>query len=214
MEDFDENTGDFEDVSSMDMSSESVGDDLSDMPEAPDDTSTDVSDVPEDPEMSISELYEQGQQDMLQAQQEAEEWANENDITKWSNGDAVASSDMEEMPDIPEEMPQEVSDVSEDNEEFNEPIVNEVVDSVEDTSEEIPEPSISELYEQSQQDMFRAQQEAEDWADAHGVNAWSDGSMRKGHEDDEYVRTSLEADQMEKEGLEQQAEYYKNQGKW
>ena len=219
MEDFDDSAGDIEDVSNVDMSdvSDDTGsDDLGDIPETPDDASTDVSDVLEEPEMSISELYEQGQQDMLDAQQEAEDWADENGMTEWSDGTPRMDTE-EEFPEIPDEVPQDVPEVVEDTGEIDEQMVDEASESTDDVSEDVPEeasePSISELYEQGQRDMLDAQQEAEDWADAHDVNAWSDGSMREGHENDEYFRSSLDADQAEKEGLQQQADYYESQGR-
>lgn len=189
---FDTDSSDFDDIpdvsddsgSDFDDIPEGVddfGSDFDEIPEGSDDSESDISDVPDDSEMSISELYEQGQREMLEAQQEAEDWADENGMTEWSDGtprQEVADEAMDEM-------------------------------SV-DSSENVSEPSIAELYEQGQREMLEAQQEAEDWVDAHDVNAWSDGSMREGHENDDYFRSSLDADQTEMDGLQEQTDYYNN----
>ncbi len=52
------------------------------------------------------------------------------------------------------------------------------------------EMSISELREQAEREAAEAQQEAEEWADNGDANRWCDGSIREGHEDDLYDRST------------------------
>lgn len=56
--------------------------------------------------------------------------------------------------------------------------------------QEEAEPSISELREQAEREAIEAQQEAEEWADNGDANRWCDGSIREGHEDDLYDRST------------------------
>ena len=175
---FDTDSSDFDEMPEV---SDDSGSDFDEIPEGSDNSDSEIGDVPDESEMSISELYEQGQREMQEAQQAAEDWADENGMTEWSDGTPR----------------QEVTDEAMDEMSM-------------DSSESPSEPSISELYEQGQREMQEAQQAAEDWADAHDVNAWSDGSMREGHESDDYFRSSLDADQAEMDGLQEQTDYYNN----
>lgn len=163
---------DTEDVSEN-MSCDAVDTDSTDIGEMPDEPgdmdSTDFEEVPEEPEKSIAELYQESQEQALAAQQEAEEWADEEGITEWSDGTPR--------------------------------------DGMADLQEDEPEKSIAELYQEDQERALDAQQEAEEWADSVDANTWADGSMREGHEDDDYYRSTLDAYEMEQEGLRQQEEY-------
>ncbi|MGN1216949.1 MAG: hypothetical protein ACI4TD_03120 [Phocaeicola sp.] len=122
-------------------------------------------------------------------------------------------TDFDDIPDVSDDSGSDFDDIPEgvddSGSDFDE--IPEGSDDSESDISDVPddsEMSISELYEQGQREMLEAQQEAEDWADAHDVNAWSDGSMREGHESDDYFRSSLDADQTEMDGLQEQADYY------
>lgn len=59
--------------------------------------------------------------------------------------------------------------------------------------------SPTELLERGERERDAAQKAAEEWADNGGANRWSDGSIRQGHEDDTYYRTTNEVQALEDE---------------
>lgn len=111
-----------------------------------------------DENLSPAELYEKFQKEMYDAQQDAEEWADSQGMDQWSDGtprDSSLNTEFEE-------------DVSADN------TANDIPYNF-DGDENL---SPAELYEQSQQKMQEAQQDAEDWADSQHMTRWSDGTIR------------------------------------
>ena len=54
-------------------------------------------------DLSVSELYEQAQEDRDRSQKDADEWADENNMSEWSNGDPRANYKDETNDDILEE---------------------------------------------------------------------------------------------------------------
>ncbi len=129
-------------------------------------------------ELSPAELKEQADRKVDEAQQEAEEWADSNGYDTWSDGTPRQGCDLS----------------NESDDDANE---------LQDESQLSP----SELKEIADKEAADAQREAEEWADNGGANRWSDGTLREGHEDDSYDRSTNELQQMEEEGLRPQQEY-------
>lgn len=84
------------------------------------------------------------------------------------------------------------------------------------TSDEVPKPddvptntdaypedesqlSPTELLERGERERDAAQKVAEEWADHGAANRWSDGSIRQGHENDSYYRTTNQVQELEDE---------------
>lgn len=133
-------------------------------------------------ELSPAELREMAEMEAAEARQAAEEWADSNGLDTWSDGTPRQSC--------------EVTDNSTTD-----------TEELQDESELTP----SELRERAEMEAAEAQQAAEEWADNGGANRWSDGTLRQGHEDDTYDRTTNEVEQMEEEGLREQQEAQETQ---
>lgn len=110
-------------------------------------------------EPSASELYDEGQTEAEDAQAEAEQWADENGMDTWSNGDVRTNANLDEDSDDSfDEIPENESQY----------------DSITEDSEK----SVSELYDEGHAEAEAAQADAERWADENGMNTWSNGDAR------------------------------------
>ena len=98
-------------------------------------------------QLSPSELAEKGREEMDRAQRDAEQWADENGMDRWSDGSLRGNSD-EETHNI-------------------------------DESQLSP----SELAAKGREEMYRAQRDAEQWADENGMDRWRDRSLRENSEE-------------------------------
>ena len=72
--------------------------------------------------------------------------------------------------------------------------IGDVSEDVEDTAEDDSQKSVSELYDEGQQQATDAQQEAEDWADENNQDSWGDGTPRANYEMPEDVENTQEGE--------------------
>lgn len=160
-----------------------------------------------DEDISSQEFEEPVDVDYIESS-ESEELQSDD---SFDSGEVVDEGGTEEFQEtaIPDSNEFQNYEENESFEDSSEPAENIDSESNDDISEYQDESQLSpsELREKGEQEAADAQREAEEWADNGGANRWSDGSIREGHEDDSYDRSTNELQQMEEEGLRQQQEY-------